>query len=80
LNYDTYLRQARELDLKLAIHAAEVKEQVYETNAILGYLPERLGHFCNVTDNEIRRFRDMGGIVEVCPSSNMVTNSFDSIN
>jgi len=77
--YNKEIRRARELGLKLALHAAEIPNQYEETQSILNYKTERLGHFCWASEEQILQAKEYGAIVEVCPSSNMKTNSWSSM-
>ena len=77
LDYKHHFDVARDLGLKLTIHTAEVPTQMAETGRILSLRPERIGHFVNVHDEELEQVREMGSLIEVCPSSNIVTNHFE---
>jgi adenosine deaminase len=57
--------------LKLTIHTAELALHAFETEDILFYEPDRLGHFLHATEEQMRRVAAYQGLVEVCPTSNV---------
>jgi adenosine deaminase len=68
------LHSARNDGLKISIHGGEV-ENFSETNCILDFAPDRLGHMCVLAPNILDRMlaRSPQIPIELCPSSNIVT-------
>ena len=64
-------REASSL-LKVCIHAAETMN-VAETEAILDFKPQRLGHCCVLSEASRRRMLESRIPLELCPTSNTLT-------
>ena len=77
--FKQYFSVARNLGMKLSLHTAEVSGAAKETPRILELEPERVGHFLFGTDDELRILEERGTVIEVCPSSNMVTIGMKSM-
>lgn len=58
--------------IPVCIHAGETMN-VAETEAILDYRPERLGHCCVLSEATRRRMLDARIPLELCPTSNLLT-------
>mmetsp|Transcript_25330 Transcript_25330/g.63542 ORF Transcript_25330/g.63542 Transcript_25330/m.63542 type:complete len:342 (-) Transcript_25330:71-1096(-) len=71
------LTQARREGLKITIHCGEVRND-NEVNEIIKFKPERIGHFCCRTSEMEEEVERAGIVVELCPTSNLLTNSVDS--
>jgi len=61
----------QESGLKVSIHCAEVEEQMNETQAIIDFNPDRLGHCVWMTEEQLEQVIAKGIPVEVCPTSNL---------
>ena len=80
LDYQKQIDRAKKLGLKLSIHTAEIPEQqTQETKAILGLNPSRLGHFNYFTDEELDQVHKQNILVEVCPTSNLITKELKGL-
>ena len=66
--------KARELGLKISIHTAEIDDSKKETDAILDFKPDRIGHGCFMRTPQIERAVELGIPIEVCPTSNLSTS------
>lgn len=69
----------RDKDIKLTIHTAELECHAYETKDILYFKPERVGHYVYATDEEIDTLKSYGGLVEICPTSNIITGEMEHL-
>lgn len=79
---------ARAAGLRIAIHAGEVMN-VSETEAILDWRPDRLGHMCVLAPSAAARLVGTGGAgsmpdhraipIETCPTSNALTLHLPSL-
>jgi len=58
--------------LKVCIHAGETMN-VAETEAVLDYRPERLGHLCVISEATRQRMLALKIPLELCPTSNALT-------
>ena len=70
---ENIFQPARDLGIKISIHAAEIKDHNEETEAILKFRPDRLGHCCYMDDDQFKLIKELEIPVEVCPSSNKAT-------
>jgi adenosine deaminase len=64
-------REASSL-LKICIHAGETMN-VAETEAVLDFKPQRLGHCCVLSESSRRRMLESRIPLELCPTSNTLT-------
>lgn len=69
---DLLQREARPSDMPISIHAGEVMN-VAETEAILAFRPERLGHCCVLSEPHRVRMLSLKIPLELCPTSNCLT-------
>lgn len=53
------------------MHCAEVPEQCSETDQMIAFKPDRLGHCCHMNPLQIERVHELNIPVEVCPTSNL---------
>lgn len=68
------LQRARESGLKISIHLAEVENNA-ETEALLRWHPERVGHAIHMSEANLQLLKDLGIPLEACLTSNIVTES-----
>jgi len=68
------LELARSYGLACTLHCAEVFRPA-ETSLMLSFRPERLGHMCFLDDATREQLLESAIGVEVCPTSNVVTES-----
>jgi adenosine deaminase len=68
------LERARKAGLGLAIHAAEIRNEK-ETDAIIAFAPDRIGHGVYMTDTQIEAMFSRNIGLEVCLTSNFKTQS-----
>ncbi|KAM7500944.1 hypothetical protein LguiA_025358 [Lonicera macranthoides] len=72
------LKFAREKDLLITLHCGEVRN-LEEIHAMLNFLPERIGHACCFEDEEWRKLKSSKIPVEICLTSNIVTETISSL-
>lgn len=63
--------RARGHGLFITVHTSEIKGVSDETDAILNFKPNRIGHFLFPTEAQIKRAKDLGIPIESCPTSNI---------
>ncbi|KAL1504728.1 hypothetical protein AB1Y20_008506 [Prymnesium parvum] len=64
--------EARRAGLRTTVHTAEV-EDAADTDAILAFRPDRLGHALTLTPTQLARLRAAPIPIELCPTSNKKT-------
>ncbi|SJX60637.1 related to adenosine deaminase [Sporisorium reilianum f. sp. reilianum] len=77
-DFETFLpalTRARSLGLSVTLHAAEVRNTDTEMSAMLNYAPDRFGHCCFVSPANLTRLRHSRIPIELCPTSNVLSNS-----
>ncbi|GLT52605.1 hypothetical protein SLA2020_259370 [Shorea laevis] len=72
------LKFAREQGLFITLHCGEVPNRA-EINAMLDFLPQRIGHACWLVEEEWRKLKSSKIPVEICLTSNITTASVSSI-
>lgn len=74
-DFKEVFEEARKNNLKLAIHVAEKGGEVTaaETDMVLEFAPERLGHFNYFTEDQLLVVQKKKIAVETCPTSNKFT-------
>ena len=75
--YRKLFDRARDQGLPATIHIAEVPDAV-DTETILEYGPERLGHACCLSPTQFEALLQSRIPVEICLSSNLVTAAVES--
>ena len=67
--------EARKKGLKITVHTAENITEFHEeeTDVILDFGPDRLGHFNYYTEKQLQTVLEKKIVVETCPSSNKFT-------
>ncbi|CAI2372529.1 unnamed protein product [Moneuplotes crassus] len=70
---------AREAGIKISVHTAEIEDHHEETEKILDFKPDRLGHCCYMNEEEFKRVAELEIPVEVCISSNVGTMNLSTI-
>jgi adenosine deaminase len=78
-NFVELFQLIRDKNIKLTTHTAELAVHAYETSDMLKFKPERVGHFCYATDEEMKVLAAYGGLVEICPTSNLVTGEMNDL-
>lgn len=48
-DFETEFKRARDAGLKITIHCAETKDQMEESQCMIDFKPDRLGHCCFLT-------------------------------
>ena len=64
-------RRAQDLGFKVALHCGETEEQRDECQSMIDFGPDRLGHCCYLSDDQIKQVADLNIPVELCPTSNV---------
>ncbi|EST06519.1 Adenosine/AMP deaminase domain protein [Kalmanozyma brasiliensis GHG001] len=72
------LQRARSLGLKITLHAGEVANTDTEMSAMLDFHPDRFGHCCFVSDDNLKRLTQSRVPIELCLTSNLLSNSVGS--
>lgn len=62
----------------VTVHVGETMN-VRETAAVLAFAPERLGHACVLSPSATRTIVDTRPVIEICPSSNVLTLHLDAL-
>lgn len=70
--YTEVFNAARDQGFKATIHTAETADRD-DTQNILDFGPERLGHCCDLDEASFERIQSLRIPVELCPSSNLAT-------
>jgi len=74
LQFEQVFRKAREeLKLYTTIHTSELRDSENETDAIVAFGPDRLGHVLCLTRPQVNYLLEKRIPVEICPTSNMRT-------
>lgn len=79
--WDTFvpaLSFARQQGLRVTLHCGEVPNRK-EVQQMLDFVPERIGHACYFCEEDWRKLKDLNIPVEICLTSNIVTQSISSI-
>mmetsp|Transcript_2060 Transcript_2060/g.3645 ORF Transcript_2060/g.3645 Transcript_2060/m.3645 type:complete len:175 (-) Transcript_2060:278-802(-) len=66
------LERARAGGVKVSLHCAETVKQKDESQQMIDFAPDRLGHCCYLTKQQIKEVCDKNIPVEICPTSNVV--------
>lgn len=69
------LTRARSLGLKITLHAGEVRDMNKEMEQMADFKPDRFGHCCFVSDPNLERLKTSGVPIELCLTSNLLSNS-----
>ncbi|KAJ4951900.1 hypothetical protein NE237_028732 [Protea cynaroides] len=72
------LKFAREQGLPITLHCGEVPNQK-EVQAMLDFLPQRIGHACCFEEEDWRKLKSSRIPVEICLTSNLKTETISSI-
>lgn len=62
--------RAQSLGFKVSLHCAETKEQT-DSQEMIDFKPDRLGHCCYLSKEQIQQVVDLNIPVEICPTSNV---------
>ncbi|OVA10568.1 Adenosine/AMP deaminase domain [Macleaya cordata] len=73
------LKYAKEQGLLVTLHCGEVPDRKEEVNAMLDFLPQRIGHACFIHGEEWIKLKSSKIPVEICLTSNIRTDRFPSI-
>eukprot|EP00164_Ancoracysta_twista_P006652 GFYU01009302.1.p1 GENE.GFYU01009302.1~~GFYU01009302.1.p1 ORF type:complete len:349 (-),score=56.91 GFYU01009302.1:130-1176(-) len=71
--------KARQLGLKISLHCAEIPKES-GTDAILAFRPDRLGHCCCLSPQQLKSLEENPIPIEVCVSSNLSAGGVPTIN
>jgi len=78
--YQKIFKEARELlKLKITIHVAEIQNREDESNTVLIFNPDRLGHALCLKREHINVIEEQRIPIEICPTSNMKTLGLQSL-
>jgi adenosine deaminase len=70
-DFRTVFARAKGHGLHTTVHTSEIRDVEAETDAILDFKPNRIGHFLFPTEAQIKRVVDEGIAIESCPTSNI---------
>lgn len=70
-DFTPVFERARGHGLFTTVHTSEVPNVELETEAILNFKPDRVGHFLFPTEDQISKLVSAGIVIESCPTSNM---------
>ena len=70
-DFKDQFKRAQELGIKVTLHCAETADQKAESQDMIDFKPDRLGHCCFLTKEQIKQTVDMNIPVEICPTSNV---------
>lgn len=73
------MERARCHGLKITVHVAEVPNRDDETDAVLSFQPDRLGHALWVSEKQKDTIVDKNIGIEICPTSNKCTLQLKSL-
>ncbi|CCF48158.1 uncharacterized protein UHO2_00487 [Ustilago hordei] len=74
-DFEPSLIHARPLGLRITLHAGEVKDRDQEMTYMLDFHPDRFGHCCFVSDDNLKRLKESKIPIELCLTSNLLSNS-----
>ena len=77
--FATLFSECKSRGLRLTFHTAELALHAFETQDILNFQPDRLGHFIHSTEEQMKQVAAYGGLVEVCPTSNVWTGKMSCL-
>lgn len=69
--FESVFRSAVEQGLYTTVHTSEIDGTERETDAILRFKPDRVGHFLFPSEEQVKKLIEAGIKIESCPSSNM---------
>jgi adenosine deaminase len=70
-DFETVFQRAKGHGLYTTIHTSEIRDVEDETDAILEFRPNRIGHFLFPTQEQAQLVKDRGIFIESCPTSNI---------
>ena len=70
-DYIDLFRLIKNQGIKTTIHCAEVPGSFEETDSVLDFLPDRIGHFNFFDEKLFWKVLGYGIPIEMCPSSNL---------
>ncbi|EEF43898.1 Adenosine deaminase, putative [Ricinus communis] len=73
------LKFAQEQGLYITLHCGEVPNRKEEIQMMLDFLPHRIGHACCFREEEWRKLKSSKIPVEICLTSNIMTQSVPSL-
>ncbi|PIA50659.1 hypothetical protein AQUCO_01200106v1 [Aquilegia coerulea] len=82
-NWDTFLQPllfAKDKGLPITLHCGEVKNRKEEVQAMLDFLPQRIGHAIFFEEQQWKQLKQSKIPVEICLTSNIRTECVTSIN
>ncbi|PWN49207.1 Metallo-dependent hydrolase [Violaceomyces palustris] len=74
-DWEEQLFRARSQGLKITLHASEVPDSDAEMAKMLEFDPDRYGHCCYLSDDHFKKIRKGGKPLELCLTSNVLSNS-----
>ncbi|KAF5205744.1 adenosine deaminase-like protein, partial [Thalictrum thalictroides] len=82
-NWDTFLQPllfAKDEGLPVTLHCGEVRNRKEEVQAMLDFLPQRIGHAIFFEEQQWKQLKQSRIPVEICLTSNILTECVISIN
>ena len=74
-DFKQVFNRARGHGLFTTVHTSEIRGVESETDAIIDFKPNRMGHFLFPTEEQVQKARAAGIVVESCPTSNICAMS-----
>jgi adenosine deaminase len=79
--YEPLVREARAAGMGITVHTGENTSAEHVKKALALYAPDRIGHGIKAWGDEeaVAMLRERGTLLEICPTSNVLTSSVPSI-
>ena len=70
-DFEPIFDKMRSRGIKISLHCAETEDQIEESQKMIEFKPDRLGHCCFLNEDQLKWIHEQGIPVEVCPTSNL---------